>query len=317
MTNRHWSTQDVPARHQFAYWREAVCEAVMNVATEDPADDDFSGNIACAGYGELRFATFTSSAHRIVRRPAHIGRSSHAHYLVSLQRSGTGRMEQNGASCELQAGDIGIVDGARPFSVAFPNAVDRAIAVIPSALLHSRAPWLRDRPIGVMARDPALHPMLRATIERLAGPDCGSVSEAELLADNLCNLVALLTACADAEHKAAQARLSDLDRMLAFVRRHLGDPELSPQTLAEHMQVSVRTIHKRFEAAEMSFGRALLDLRLDASRRALADPRCSGLTVTQIAYGAGFNDLSHFTNTFRARFGMPPGVFRRNASLSA
>jgi len=111
MTNRHWSTQDVPARHQFAYWREAVCEAVMNVATEDPADDDFSGNIACAGYGELRFATFTSSAHRIVRRPPHIGRSSHAHYLVSLQRSGTGRMEQNGASCELQAGDIGIVDG--------------------------------------------------------------------------------------------------------------------------------------------------------------------------------------------------------------
>ena len=39
--------------------------------------------------------------------------------------------------------------------------------------------------------------------------------------------------------QAAQARLSDLDRMLAFVRRHLGDPELSPQTLAEHMQVSV------------------------------------------------------------------------------
>ena len=36
---------------------------------------------------------------------------------ISLQRSGTGRMQQNGASCELQAGDIGIVDGARPFSV--------------------------------------------------------------------------------------------------------------------------------------------------------------------------------------------------------
>lgn len=308
MTNRHWSTRDVPSRHQFAYWREAVCEAVMNVATEDAADSDFSGNIACAGYGELRFATFTSSAHRIVRRPSHIGRSSHAHYLVSLQRSGTGRMEQNGVSCELQAGDIGIVDGARPFSVTFPNAVDRAIAVIPSSLLHGRAPWLRERPIGVMARDPALHPMLRATIERLAGPDCGSISEAELLADNLCNLVALLSARGDVEQKAAQ--VSDLDRMLAFVRRHFGDPELSPQTLAAHMQVSVRTIHKRFEAAETSFGRALLDLRLDASRRALADPCCSGLTVTQIAYGAGFNDLSHFTKSFRARFGMPPGRFR-------
>ena len=159
--------------------------------------------------------------------------------------------------------------------------------------------------------------MLRATIERLAGPDCGSVAEADLLADNLCNLVALLTACADAEHKAAQARLSDLDRMLAFdapPSRRSG--AFAADTRRTHAGLGAH-VHKRFEAAEMSFGRALLDLRLDASRRALADPRCSGLTVTQIAYGAGFNDLSHFTNTFRARFGMPPGVFRRNASLSA
>jgi AraC-like DNA-binding protein len=309
--NRHWSTNDVPARQQFAYWREAVCEAVMNVATEDAADDEFSGNIACAGYGDLRFATFTSTPHRIVRRTSHIARSSHAHYLISLQRSGIGRMQQAGEACELQAGDIGIVDGARPFSVIFPQAVDRAIAVIPSAMLHSRAPWLRERPIGRMARDPDLHPMLRMTIERLASPENRPAAEAELLADNLCNLVALLTVRDEGERRAAQARLSDLDRMIAFARRHLADPGLSPQTLADHLQVSVRTVHKRFEAAETSFGRALLELRLDAARRALSDPRFESLTVTQIAYEAGFNDLSHFTKAFRARFGMPPGMYRK------
>lgn len=314
--NRHWSTRDVPARQQFAYWREAVCEAVMNVATEDAADADFSGDIACAGYGELRFASFTSTAHRIVRRPSHIGRSNHAHYLISLQRRGTGRMQQAGETCELQAGDIGIVDGARPFSVSFPQEVDRAIAVIPASLLHCRAPWLRERPIGRMTRDPDLHPMLRATIERLAGPDCRSIAEAELLADNLCNLVALLTAREDGERQTSQARISDIDRMLSFVRRHLGNPHLSPQALADHMQISVRTVHKRFEAAETSFGRALLELRLDAARRALCDPRCGMLTVTQIAYGAGFNDLSHFTKAFRGRFGLPPGRFRIDAARS-
>jgi AraC-like DNA-binding protein len=178
-------------------------------------------------------------------------------------------------------------------------------------MLHSRAPWLRERPIGRMMRDPDLHPMLRTIIERLAGPDCRSVAEAELLADNLCNLVALLTAREDGERKASQARISDSDRMLSFVRRHLGDPLLSPQTLADHLQVSVRTVHKRFEAAETSFGRELLELRLDAARRALSDPRCGMLTVTQIAYGAGFNDLSHFTKAFRARFGLPPGMYRK------
>lgn len=308
--NRHWSTTDVPARQQFAYWREAVCEAVMNVATEEAPDAAFSGDIACKGYGELRFASFTSTAHRIVRRPFHIGRSNSAHYLISLQRRGTGRMQQSGETCELGAGDIGIVDGARPFSVTFPDAVDRAVAVIPSAMLEARAPWLRERPIGRMARDPDLHPMLRTTIERLSGSDCRSGAEAELLADNLCNLVALLGA-RENERTVSAARLSDLDRMLAFVRRHLGDPQLAPQMLADHLQVSVRTVHKRFEAAETSFGRALLDLRLDAARRALSDPQCQALTVTRIAYGTGFNDLSHFTKAFRARFGMPPGLYRK------
>jgi AraC-like DNA-binding protein len=308
---RHWSTSDVSTRDQFAYWREAVCEAVLNVATERAPDRQFAGDIACAGYGDLRFAAFTSSPHQIVRRSSHIARSNHAHYLVSLQRSGVSRMQQCGQVCELQPGDIGIIDGARPFSVTFPQNVDRMLAVIPSGMLHSRAPWLQDRPIGVMHRDGALHTMLRTHIERLAGPDCGSTEEAELLSDNLCNLVALLTAREPAEHKASQARLSDLDRMLAFLRRHLGDPALSPRSLAGHMQVSVRTIHNRFEKADTTFGRSLLHMRLEACRLALADPRCNGMTVSQIALGFGFNDLSHFTKAFRARFGVPPGLYRK------
>lgn len=308
--SRHWSTTDVPARQQFSYWREAVCEAVMNVATEDAAEDDFSGKIACADYGGLRFATFTSTAHRIVRQPSHISRSNSAHFLISLQRSGIGRMQQANQTCELRAGDIGIVDGARPFSVLFPQTVDRAVAVIPSAMLHHRAPWLRDCPIGRMRHDPELHPMLRMTIERLAGPVCQSTDEAELLADNLCNLVALLTAHNVFDRNAAQARLSDIERMLAFIRRHLNDPDLSPQTLAKYLNVSLRTVHNRFEAAETSFGRAVLDLRLDQAQRALSDPRQAQYSVTQIAYGIGFNDLSHFSKTFRTKFGIPPGRYR-------
>jgi AraC-like DNA-binding protein len=308
--SKHWSTTDVPARQQFAYWREAVCEAVMNVATEAAADEDFSGNIACADFSGLRFATFRSSPHRIVRQPSHIGRSNNAHFLISLQRSGIGRMQQANQSCELKAGDIGIVDGARPFSVLFPQTVDRAVAVIPSAMLDHRAPWLRDHPIARMRHDPELHPMLRMTIERLAGPACQSIGEAELLADNLCNLVALLTAHNVSDQNAVRERLPDIERMNAFIKRHLSDPDLSPQTLAKYLNVSVRTVHNRFEAAETSFGRAVLDLRLDEAQRALSDPRQAQFSVTQIAYRIGFNDLSHFSKTFRAKFRIPPGRYR-------
>ena len=108
-------------------------------------------------------------------------------------------------------------------------------------------------------------------------------------------------------------RISDLERMLMFLRRHVSNPELNPQALANHMRISVRTVHKRFEEANTTFRQWLLDERLDTSRRALADPRCNDMTVAQIAYSLGFNDLSHFTKTFRARFGVPPGRFRKQA----
>jgi AraC family transcriptional regulator, positive regulator of tynA and feaB len=311
MTSRHWSTQGIAAREQFAYWREAVCEAVLNVATELPPEERFAGEIGCASYGELRFAAFTSSPHQIVRRNAHIARSANDHFLLSLQRSGVSRMQQCGRACELQPGDIGIVDGSRPFSVTFPDPVGRIVAVIPAGLLQSRAPWLRDRPIGLLARDGALHDVLGTYIERLAGPDCGSEREAELLTDNLCNLVALLTARSASEQRLSQAQISDLERMLMFLRRHVSNPDLNLQALADHMRISVRTVHKRFEEANTTFRQWLPDERLDTCRRALADPRCNNMTVAQIAYSLGFNDLSHFTKTFRARFGLPPGRFRK------
>ena len=92
-----------------------------------------------------------------------------------------------------------------------------------------------------MMRDGALHDVLRTYLERLAGPDCGSPAEAELLADNLCNLVALLTARDAAEHRASQECVTDLDRMFAFLRRHLSDPDLSSQALADHIQASARS----------------------------------------------------------------------------
>lgn len=314
MTSRHWSTNTVPVREQFAFWREAVCEAVLNVGTEHPGDG-FSGRITCSDYGELRFASFASTPHDIVRLKSHIDRSRDEHYLISLQRRGVSRMSQGDQACELQPGDIGIVDGSRPFRVEFPYKVDRMLAVIPHAILRSRAPWLDRRPLNRMAHGSALHDALRFYLERLSGPDCSSLAEATVLSENLCNIVALLTATTDPEHSAARrsAQQPDLDLMVGTMRQHLADPTLSPKMLADRLRISVRTVHKRFEEADITFGRWVLEQRLLACRNALGDQRHEHFTISQIAFGWGFNDLSHFSKSFKARFGASPAQYRQQA----
>jgi AraC-like DNA-binding protein len=286
----------------------------MNVGTEHPGDG-FNGDLTCSQYGDMRFSAFTVSPHEVVRLKSHMGRSGHAHYLVSRQRSGVTRMSQNDDVCELQPGDVGLVDGTRPFRLEYLQPVDRVVAVIPHAQLHCRAPWLDQRPLNRMAAASPLSELLRFYLERLVGPDCSSAWEAAALTDNVCNIVALMTATTVRERSSVRqfAVLPTLDQMLIMLRRHLADPDLSPGMVAARLGVSLRTLHKRFQEADTTFGKWILENRLLACQRALEDPRHAPFTISQIAYGWGFNDLSNFSKAFKARFGVSPTEYRRAA----
>jgi AraC-like DNA-binding protein len=85
---------------------------------------------------------------------------------------------------------------------------------------------------------------------------------------------------------------------------------LSPQAVAAHFGISVRTLHLRFEALGQSFGRWVLGSRLDGCCRSLGDPGQRNASISDIAYRWGFNDLSHFNKRFRSRFGMSPREWR-------
>ena len=71
-----------------------------------------------------------------------------------------------------------------------------------------------------------------------------------------------------------------------------------------------RTLHSRFGQIDQTFGRWVLQSRLEACARALRDPNQRLLNISEIAYRLGFNDLSHFNRAFRAHFDMPPGEWR-------
>lgn len=313
MTTKSWTTDSVKPREQFSYWHDAVSQAVLNVEPRNPASEHFSGAITCSEFDDLRFAPFASTPHEIVRSRSHINRSKGEHYLISVQRRGTSVMSQENHTCELRPGGIGILDGMRPFSVLFPNEVDRIVAAIPHRLLRARAPWLDAMPLNCLTAGSPLVEVCRIYLERLADARSMSPREAWLLIENLCNLLALLTAPEATERHAIHNVRPDveLDVMLAYLNANLADPQLSPAMLARHTGVSVRTVHNRFEETGTTFGRWVLEKRLTACHKALSDPLHDGLRVSQIAFNWGFNDLSHFTKVFRARFEVPPSQVRK------
>ena len=61
-----------------------------------------------------------------------------------------------------------------------------------------------------------------------------------------------------------------------------------------------------FEAEGTTFSAYVLEQRLLEALRRLLDPRLDTQAISQIAYAAGFVDLSHFNRSFRMRFGDTP-----------
>ncbi len=303
MAAKTWSTDTVAPREGLSFWREAVCQAVLNVNAAAPSAR-FEASISGQNFGVLRFAAFTATPHQIVRTQKHVSRAGEDTCLISLQRHGRSRMTQGEHALDLDPGEIAILDGTRPFNVVFPDRVSRVLAVVPRAMLDSRAPWMRRARLRKVAATSPYFDLARQHMLQFAGDRRLDESEASLLTDNLCNLLALATA-PDARALDAPPDIQ-LQAILGFCRGQLADPGLSPQRAADHFGISLRTLHLRFEKGGQTFGRWVLGNRLDVCRRALRDPAQDAINISEIAYRWGFCDISHFTKAFRARFGMTP-----------
>lgn len=308
-----WSTDTVSARERFSFWHEMVCQSVLNVATESPPER-FSARITGRSFGKLRFVSFDCTGHELVRSRQQVARTPEDYYVITLHRRGQSHFSQGDETISLEPSEIAIVDGQSPFRIAFIEPVSRATAVIPRDMIDRRAPWLRSRPRRkIMANSPFADLARRHLLELTAGDSTLSESATSLLTDNLCNLLALASAPDIAPHRL-QPELQ-VEALLAFCRQNLHDTKLSPQRVARHLGISVRTLHLRFKKIGQTFGRWVLDNRLDACRAALRDQNQRALNISEIAYRWGFNDLSHFNKAFRARFDQTPGEWRNGPAI--
>ncbi|WP_333718088.1 helix-turn-helix domain-containing protein [Agrobacterium tumefaciens] len=84
---------------------------------------------------------------------------------------------------------------------------------------------------------------------------------------------------------------------------HAADPALTPAKAAEHFRISVL-----LEDSGERFSQFLLRQRLQKCADDLRTKR--GSSIGEIAFRWGFNDLSHFSRSFRNHFGVAPREYR-------
>lgn len=94
----------------------------------------------------------------------------------------------------------------------------------------------------------------------------------------------------------------------AVIERHLQDENLSPTLIAQRLGISVRTLHRSFSDGDHSVMSLIRQLRIEAARTDLLSGQ-SAAAVSQVAAKWQFSDASHFIRSFKARYGVAPGVY--------
>ena len=257
-------------------------------------------------------------------------------WLFTWTTGGHGRLRQGAAETRAGAGDLVVLaPGVRHEYAVEPSARSWQFWWVHCQARPSWAPWLRPYDTGdglfvVTPTPAALHDRVDAAFRRMladarwtgtesppaAAPDdrvavAHGTAARELALSSLEEIVLLTAATArtPAPPPGVDGRVRRAEAMIA------ADPGAAHtvRSLAESVSLSPsRFAHLFTRQLGQSPMRALREARLRHAARLLES---TDLSVDRVAAASGFASPFHFNRVFRARYGVPPGAYRRGGSM--
>ncbi|MGW4272565.1 helix-turn-helix domain-containing protein [Streptomyces seoulensis] len=289
----------------------------MRVVSDDP--DHFHAVARMLDLGAVNVVRLAVSPCEVRRTRKLIRWADPELCSVIVPLSGTLVVSQYGRDMSLGAGRIALYDSSQPFRIRFA-AVDGTTRLVrahmPRALLGLPADGLERIPPGPLPAAAGFEGLLARLLADMTSDSTGyrprDLPRLAVLAQEL--LTATVAHRLDADGTVARdsRRSMLLPSIEAFVRQHLGDPGLSPETVAAAHHLSTGHLHRLFRTRETTVAAWIRRERLERARRDLADPALHDMPVRFIAARWGFKDHSTFTRAFRSAYGASPTEYRHD-----
>lgn len=304
------STDNVPLADSASAWCSWMLHLFAGLHSDFYGDQVFDGRLHTAHAGEVVMTRLEANRHRVVRTEPPRG-SDNAYFKIVAPWQGSAALEQFGRQAWVRPGGWAIYDTTGSYEVANPQRTEHLIVMLPKEPLVERGlrlDALMGRHVGGATgiSRVALETM-RSTFQELPAM---TEAAARGAGDLIVELVSLsLQELAGRSTPATQMEAFK-DRIRDFIGRHLRDPHLSIDRIAQALNCSKRLLHKAFADEEDTLAHYILRRRLQACMRDLKNPQHTGRTITEIAFSWGFNNAAHFSRVFREHAGLSPSDFR-------
>jgi AraC family transcriptional regulator, positive regulator of tynA and feaB len=305
-----WSTKPQRTERPFGSWADDLAAAFVRLEPRRTADQYFEGTITRVDAAPIRVSLVTATRHTVLRLASHIASSTDDLCFINLQLEGLGRTTQRGHEQISAPGDLTLADTTEPFEIANSRNFKLFCFAIPRQLLPKQ---LLDRPrLNLSATEAG-----RALSRTLSGYAELCLSESRtpklsaLVGTHMIDLISQapeILADTPAQRVHVPVLLS---MMLDHIDRRSDDPELGAAKLAAKFRCSERYVHRLFASTGRSVGEHVNEKRIAACTSKLLDRNAVHITIAEIAFAAGFRDISHFNRLFKRCNGLSPRDFRR------
>ena len=308
-----FSTDALPARDRLAAFCDGFARRYVGLDIVKHEIVPFRAALAIRRGSAVNIARIDTSPVTFLRTP-NLVRDYDDSLSVVLCRQGSYRMSQAGREHQLEPGEGAVLDHAHPAVARALVDASRWALKIPRARLAGLVPEI-DRLAGCKLDSgaPALR-LLRQYLEVAQAVDLvGGERLAQLLDGHVLDLVAYaLGADGEAREIVEQGgvRQARLGAILNEIESRFCDARLTATVVATRLGVTPRYVHRLLEETGKTFSECVLEKRLVRTMHLLRDPRHCREKIVDIAFEAGFADLSHFNRSFRRSFGDTPSGVR-------
>lgn len=267
------------------------------------------GYVDLVHFGGVEMAHIANNVGEVRREVDDIRNDYGENLFLLVQLQGTCGIEQLGNQAVIGPGDCVLVDSTRPSVFHFGGAYSNHLSVhLPRQMVFAKNTRALAMSRRVGAEDP-MAVMLGALVAKLVSTD-----EASSRAPHLRQLLFETTRQAFAtDDELDQMPRTDsagarLEIVQLLIDRHLTEEDLTPRWLASKIGVSLRTLQEDFNELGTTATSVIRLRRLHLAREQLVLHRHDGdkLNIAEIAYSAGFNDISYFNRCFRQVFDCTP-----------
>jgi len=308
-----FSTNNVHARDRFDFWHGVACKNLVDHDSLPECRPTFHAQIETGNLGNLELVLFQKSPMRVSHTAHHIANVKSDHMFVCRQISGAILLVQDTREIALEPGDVALLDPLIPYEGSFAaNSVTLVLKVLRREL-EARVGKTRDlvaRSIKPVRPEDCLMSSLSAMLPSFAGK-MNSISEEMVGNHTLDLLAASLAKTMEADRpRVSSAKALVLSNIRSVIEARLTDPSLGAQAVADAAGVSVRYANAVLADHDTSIMRLIQARRLARCRYALEDPNQAHRTVSEIAYGWGFSDMTHFGRRFKKAYGILPSEYQ-------